>query len=214
MKQPIQIAVIGGTGKSGKYLVKQLLLQGFPIKLLLRNPANFKIQNPLVQLVQGDARDENAIRSLLKDCTAVISTLGQPQGEPPIFNAATTNIIKVMTSYHISRYVVTTGLNVDTPFDHKSEQVKFGTEWMKTNYPLTTADKQVEYETLVKSNIDWTLIRLPMITQSDMVGRVQIALDDCPGDQISASDLALFLIEQLNQPTYVKKAPFIASMKQ
>lgn len=38
------IAVIGGTGKSGKFLVKQLLNQGFHINLLLRNPQNFQFQ--------------------------------------------------------------------------------------------------------------------------------------------------------------------------
>ncbi|UWX54956.1 hypothetical protein NYZ99_19880 [Maribacter litopenaei] len=33
-----KIAVIGGTGKSGTYLVKRLLDLETPLKLLLRNP--------------------------------------------------------------------------------------------------------------------------------------------------------------------------------
>jgi putative NADH-flavin reductase len=161
------IAVIGGTGKSGKYLVQQLLEDNYHLKLLLRNPENFKLQNPLIEIVKGDARDYNSVQNLLKDCKVVISTLGQPAGEESIFSDATGNMIKAMNFYGIKRYIVTTGLNVNTPFDHKNEKVKMATEWMYQNYPKTTADKQKEYELLIASNLNWTLVRLPLINLTD-----------------------------------------------
>ena len=213
MTPHIKVAVIGGTGKAGKYIVKNLLAQGFSIKVLLRYPEKFQISNPLIEIVQGDARDLLAIRQLLKDCQAVISAVGQPVGEPSVFSQVTRNMIQVMHEYKMSRYLLITGLNVDTPFDQKSPKTKFGTDWMKANYPLTTADKQVEYETLAESDIDWTLVRLPMIEQTDMINEVKVDLEDCPGDQISATDLALFLIKQLTDSMYIKKAPFISSVK-
>lgn len=213
MSQHTKIAVIGGTGKAGKYLVKNLLAQNFPVKLLLRNPENFTLTNPLIEIIKGDARDKVALSSLLQDCKAVISAVGQPVGEPSVFSQVTRNIIDLMHTYGIKRYLLLTGLNVDTPFDQKSPQVKFGTDWMKTNYPLTTADKQIEYEVLTESDVDWTLVRLPLIEQTDQVNKLQIDLRDCPGDQISATDLALFLIDQLTSPAYIKQAPFIASAK-
>lgn len=209
----IKVAVIGGTGKAGKYIVKNLLAQGFSIKILLRYPEKFQISSPLIEIVKGDARDLLAIRQLLKDCQAIISAVGQPVGEPSVFSQVTRNIIQVMHEYQMHRYILITGLNVDTPFDQKSPKTKFGTDWMKTNYPLTTADKQVEYETLVESDIDWTLVRLPMIEQTDTINEIKIDLEDCPGDQISATDLALFLIKQLTDQKYIKKAPFISSVK-
>ncbi|WP_379086159.1 NAD(P)-dependent oxidoreductase [Pedobacter sp. UC225_65] len=209
----IKVAVIGGTGKAGKYIVKNLLAQGFSIKTLLRYPEKFQISSPLIEIVKGDARDLLAIRQLLKDCQAIISAVGQPVGEPSVFSQVTRNIIQVMHEYQMHRYILITGLNVDTPFDQKSPKTKFGTDWMKTNYPLTTADKQVEYETLVESDIDWTLVRLPMIEQTDTINEIKIDLEDCPGDQISATDLALFLIKQLTDQKYIKKAPFISSVK-
>ena len=43
MEQEIKIAVIGGNGKSGTYLVKELLSQGFHLNLLIRHPENFLI---------------------------------------------------------------------------------------------------------------------------------------------------------------------------
>jgi len=212
MIQYHKIAVIGGTGKAGKYLVKNLLAQGFQIKILLRHPENFKIINPLIEVIKGDARDLTAIRILLEDCSAIISAVGQPKGEPSVFSQVSKNITEVMNEYGIKRYILLTGLNVDTPFDQKNEIVKQGTAWMYANYPLITADKQLEYEALVNSNIDWTLVRLPLIELTDKSYGVNINLKDCPGEKISATDLSYFLINQLHDQTYIKQAPFIASI--
>jgi putative NADH-flavin reductase len=210
MKPIHKVAVIGGTGKSGKYLVEQLLKQKFAIKLLHRKPETLDIANPLIEIVKGDARDYTAIHSLLAGCDAVLSCLSQPVGEPTIFSDAARNILKAMAAHQISRYITTAGLNVDTPFDQKNEQTQFGTNWMYENFPTTTADRQVEYQLLVESHTNWTMVRLPLITQTDNTSEITVSLIDCPGSNISATNLALFMIAQLSSTEFVKQAPFIA----
>ena len=212
MQNNIKIAVIGGTGKSGKYLVQQLLSQGFLLRMLVRKPETSQIKSPPIEVIQGNARDYEAVRSLIEGCHAVISTLGQPKGETPIFSQATTNVIRSMNECRIMRYIVITGLNVDTAFDKKNAKTAFATEWMKTNYPETTADKQRELEILLESNIDWTLVRLPLIELTDRKSEMKASLEDCPGDKISATDLADFLIGQLSKKEYLRKSPFIANV--
>lgn len=206
-----KIAVIGGTGKSGKYLVSLLLEKGYHFKLLVRNPSIFPISNSLIEVVEGDARDYDSIYKLLTDCQAVISTLGQPKNESPIFSQATGNVLKAMTELGINRYILTTGLNVDTPYDKKSPHSQFATKWMKSNYPDTTIDKQAEYDLLKISNVNWTLVRLPLIEQTDAQNGVKASLEDCPGDKISSTDLAYFLVNQLEDKIYFKSSPFIAN---
>lgn len=205
------IAVIGGTGKSGTYLVKELLKQSYSIRLLHRNPAKVTSSHPLLEVVQGDARNGEAIDRLLQGCAAVISTLGQPKGEASIFSRATNNVLEAMKKNGIRRYIVTTGLSVDSPGDQKNERVKFATGWMYENYPETTADKQLEQEYLQESSLDWTLVRLPLIVLSDESLPVQVSLEDCPGESIRAIDLAHFLVGQLSDQQYVRKSPFIAN---
>lgn len=203
------IAVIGGTGKSGKFLVQSLLNKQYPIRMLLRNPENFTLKNPLINIVKGDVRNSEAAHHLIKDCDVVISTLGQSVGEKSIFSDATGNIIKAMNSYGINRYIVTTGLNVNTPFDHKNEKVKMATDWMYQNYPETTTDKQKEYELLNESNLNWTLVRLPLINLTDESFATETSLQDCKGETISATDLAKFLISQMDDQTFCKQSPFL-----
>lgn len=70
------IAIIGGTGKSGQYLVKQLIAQGFSFKLLVRNPDKFPFEHKKIEVIKGDVTNEHAVRSLVEGCSGVISTLG------------------------------------------------------------------------------------------------------------------------------------------
>jgi putative NADH-flavin reductase len=208
-----KIAVIGGTGKSGKYLVRQLLNKGQAVKLLVRNAAKFEDKHPLIELVQGDARNYTAVHSLIRGCQAVISNLGQPRGETrPIFSQATTHILRSMDECGVKRYILTTGLNVDTLLDKKGTRTSAATEWMRSNYAATTADKQEEWKILTASKADWTLVRLPLIELTDTSGAIATSLEDCPGEKISATDLARFLIGQLSEGPFLRNSPFLANL--
>ncbi len=214
MKINYKVAVIGGTGKSGKYVVQQLLNKGLQIKVLVRNPQNFTVHSPLVEVVLGNVSSYDTVLELLKDCNALISTLGTgiPPSKSTIFSTATNNIISAMQILQLKKYVVVTGLNVNTIFDKKSPKTKFSTDWMYTNFPEATADRQKEYELLQQSNLDWTLVRLPLIELTEEEREVDISLIDCIGEKISATNLALFLIQQLEDDTYVGEAPFIYNL--
>ncbi|WP_137904024.1 NAD(P)-dependent oxidoreductase [Chryseobacterium sp. 2VB] len=209
-----KIAVIGGTGKSGQYLVRKLLEKGYSLKLLLRHPENFALQNPLIEMIKGDARDETAICNLIEGTDLVMSTLGQPKGEKSIFSDAAKNIIKAMNHYGGKRYIVTTGLSVNTASDHKSERVKMATDWMYQNYPETTADKQKEYELLLESDLAWTLVRLPLIHLTEENFPIETNLTDCKGEGINAGDLAEFLVSQIENSEYIRESPFLYNLKE
>ncbi len=214
MKPIIKIAIIGGTGKSGRFLIKQLALKNIAYKALIRNPEDFETYGSHPEIIKGNITDYGSVLMLLKDCDAVISMLGMGKSanSTNVFSNSTKNIIRAMHELGIKRYIVTTGLNVNTPFDNKGVKSEAATEYMLAHYPETTLDKQKEYAILAKSDIDWTMIRLPMIQLTGEEIPIDISLEDCPGDSISATSLALFVIEQLQEDTFIKKAPFIANI--
>jgi putative NADH-flavin reductase len=212
MEQTYTIAVIGGTGKAGQYLVKEIIKQGYKIRLLLRNPAKFPEENPLIEKVKGDARNVESISELINGCTAVISTLGQPKGEPPVFEVAAQNITKAMISQGIDRYIAITGLTIDTPTDKKSRSTKFQTKLMKLLFPAIIRDKQKEYEIISGSPLDWTMVRLPFIELTDTISEIKINREDCPGKKISSASLAAFLTHQITSNQFSNEAIFIANI--
>lgn len=209
MTTPFKIAVIGGTGKSGTYLVEELLRRSFSLRLLLRRP--HPVTN--VETISGNVTEPGALYRLLDGCDAVVSTLGlgQPPSGPTIFSQSTRHILHAMQETGIRRYVLTTGLNVDTPFDAKSQATAAGTAWMQHTFPVSTADKQLEYKLLTESSADWTLVRLPAIELTDAAPPVIASLYDCPGEGVSATSLARFLADQLFDSTFVRQAPFLAN---
>jgi putative NADH-flavin reductase len=209
--QDLKIALIGATGKAGTYILKALLAQNYQVKALIRNPEKLQIHYNSLEIVIGDVKDAETVYSFIQDCDIVISALGMglPASEKTIFTQSTTHIIKAMEVFDLKRYIVITGINVDTSFDQKDAKAKFATQWMYDNYPISTADKQKEYELLTASDIDWTLIRLPLIMQTDERTAIETSLINCEGDQINASNLAEFIIEALRDVAFVKQAPFI-----
>ena len=211
MTQKPRIAVIGGSGKAGKYLVRELLNQGYFLKLLLRHPENFQDKNPNIEVVQGDARDYEAVRVLLEGCGAVVSALGQPAGQPPVFSQATQNVLRAMGEQGVKRYILVSGVAVDTPLDRKSTWAQTATDWMKANYPDTTADKQAECQLLAESDAAWTLVRSPWIQLTEVGDEVKASREDCPGEAVSASALARFLVAQLTSEEYLRQVPFVAN---
>jgi putative NADH-flavin reductase len=211
MEQNIKIAVLGGGGRTGKYLVRQLLSQGYNIKLLLRNLENFQIESPSIEIIKGDAIDPEAVRSLVEGCKAVISTVGQRKDEPLVASQTTINVLKAMTEFDIHRYILVAGLNVDTPFDQKGPETSLASEWMKTNFPLIHADRQKAYSILSTSEVNWTLVRVPYIVFTDTRGETIVSLKDCLGKKIGAADIACFLVEQLNEGRFTRESPFITN---
>lgn len=212
MKNRSKIAVLGGGGRTGNYLVNQLLKEGFNLKLLLRNPEKFNISNPAIEIISGDALDFESIKELLKDCQAVLSTIGQRKDEPLVASQVTEYVLRVMSEYKIDRYVLLAGLNIDTPFDQKSPKTIMATNWMKSNFPLIQEDRQKAYQLLEASNVNWTQVRVPFIEFTDKSSEITVNLKDCLGDKISALDISKFIIKEMIESKYSKQSPFISEL--
>ena|SRR5688572_20138182 len=210
MNQKKTIAVLGGGGRTGKFLVAKLVDQRYQVKVLLRTQENFELRHPSVEIVKGDATDPEAICALVKNAHAVISTVGQRKNEPLVAHAATTNILKAMTYYKIRRYLLVGGINIDTPFDKKSAQTLAATAWMKANFPSIQEDRQNAYNALLESVLDWTLVRVPMIEFTKAGADLLVDLEDCLGTKIAAGAIADFLVQQLSNNQFYRQAPFIA----
>jgi putative NADH-flavin reductase len=211
MKPYKKIAVIGGTGKAGKYLTAQLINQSYHIKALTRNPEKLKHDSLLLEKITGDARNYETVFTLLQGCDAVISTIGPSKNEPDTCSIVTGHVIHAMQTLNIKRYIELAGLAIDTPSDKKGFITKLLVRIMKLIVPAIIADRQKGYRLLSESNLDWTLVRSSMIEQTDQKRTVKTSLLDCTGRKVSSSDLALFLINQLSDDQFIRKSPFISS---
>jgi len=101
------IAVIGGTGGTGKWVVKGALLKGYKVKLLARKPEKVtKVLNTLfdsealethqenVTVVTGGVMDDAVLDELLQGTEAVLSFLGMVDQKVWVVSPGVENILK------------------------------------------------------------------------------------------------------------------------
>jgi putative NADH-flavin reductase len=211
MKSIKKVAVLGGTGKAGRYLVKLLITREYQVKLLARNPGKNNLPDPLVEIITGNARNYESVFMLLKDCDAIISTLGPSRHEPDTCSIATGHVIRAMHALHLKRYIELAGLAIDTPEDNKGFLTKTIVGLMRLFVPVIINDRQKGYMLLKASDLDWTIVRSSMIELTNSARTIRTSLEDSPGLKVSSTDLALFMIDLLTDTRYIRKCPFVAS---
>ncbi|MFB8422898.1 NAD(P)-dependent oxidoreductase [Priestia megaterium] len=205
------IAIIGGTGRAGKFLAKSAVKKGYSVRMLVRTPKKSLLDDPNITLIEGDARDQDVILSLLSGCHAVINTFVQPNKAVPLYSEITALVIQTMKELEIRRYVGVTGGSLDIEGDKKSILNKVGASVFRILYAEMMEDKRKELQLLRKSKLDWTLIRLPFVKENKKSQAIKEDEFDMPGFKISSRDIARFMIEQIHNPSYIGKTPFIAN---
>ncbi|WP_347395830.1 NAD(P)H-binding protein [Priestia megaterium] len=205
------IAIIGGTGKDGKYLAETAIQKGYKVRLLVRSPEKLTFSNPNVSFIQGDARDADSIYSLINGCDVVINTFGQPNRAKPLYSETTTLIVNTMKELEIKRYIGVTGGSLDIKGDKKTLVNKLGAIAFRILYSEMILDKKKELQILEESKLDWTLVRLPFVKEHKKSKKIKVNSLDMPGFKISAEGIAQFLIEQVPCSSYIRKAPFISN---
>jgi uncharacterized protein YbjT (DUF2867 family) len=71
-----RIIVFGATGGTGLQVVKQTLLAGYKVTVVVRNPAAFTISNNNLEVIKGDVLQPDTFENIFNGKDAIISCLG------------------------------------------------------------------------------------------------------------------------------------------
>lgn len=212
MDKSYKIAIIGGTGKVGRYLASRALENGYQVRMLVRNPAKLSFRDERIEIVEGNVQKLENIQKLLIDCQVVINSFGQPIREKPIYSNVTEMILEVMAELHIDRYIGVTGGSLTINGDKKSFMNRVGAKMFECIYSNMMTDKKKEWQILSRNTlIKWTLVRLPFIVDGMEKGFIKENLLDMPGTTITNQDIATFIINQVKSLEYIQKSPFISN---
>ncbi|GAA0399257.1 NAD(P)-dependent oxidoreductase [Paenibacillus motobuensis] len=210
MQQTRKIAIIGGTGRVGKYIAKRAVENGYHVRMLVRNPDNLIFRDHRIEIIQGDVLDVTSLRTVLKSCDIVMNTFGQPAKAEPLYSQVTEQILNIMNEYGICRYIGVTGGSLNVAGDQKSIKNKIGARLFALFFSKMIIDKRRELKILEKSQVDWTLVRLPFVREGKEKGEIKENELDMPGNSITNNDIASFLIRQIDDKKYLRKTPLIS----
>ncbi|GAB3269490.1 SDR family oxidoreductase [Parahaliea aestuarii] len=205
------IALLGGTGMVGGYLLREALAAGYPLRVLSRSPGRLDYLGDRVTVVQGDAREPAVIERLLRGADIVVTAIGPTGSEQMLSTAVSGNVVAAMKSLGIQRYIVVSGGAVVVPGDQRSFTGWWVRQLARLRYPSILRDKQAEYDVLAASGIDWTLVRCPLIAAEDYQREPRISLTTPTDFHLRAGELARFILEEVEVPQYRREGPFLGS---
>lgn len=209
------VALLGATGMVGGHLLREALARGHAIRALARNPAKLDEFRDRITIIAGDARDPRVIETLLRGSDVVVSALGpvKSDGDAARFinTTVSANVIREAQSSGISRYLLVSGAAVVMPGDERN---LLGW-WIRTLARLglrsALQDKQAEYELLAESQLDWMLVRCPLIDPEPFSRAALVSLETPPAFRLRAGELARFMIDQIGAREYSRQGPFLGS---
>ena len=205
----MKLLIIGGTGKTGRELIKQGLEQGHEITAIVRNPEKLKLNNPNLKIVKGDVLIPESLKNAFLGQDAVLSALGHKRFfiKTTILSRGTKNIIDAMNNNGIKRFIAITSLGIN------DSRFKLGLYYTLFTIPFILffyfLDKSKQEKLIMKSNLNWTIVRPGQLTNGKK--RINYKHNNKAGNyiltkMISRASVAHFLLKNLETNLYLHKS--------
>ncbi|MGD0804389.1 MAG: SDR family oxidoreductase [Candidatus Bathyarchaeia archaeon] len=210
----MRIVVFGATGGTGKQLVQEAIMAGNYVVIYARDPSKIDINSERLTVVKGELTDERSIEEVINGADAVFSLLG-PRGSSSHRPLTTgmQNIVKVMKAKGVRRLVASSTLSVKDPEDKPNLMTSLLVGIVKTTMRAAYEDIIGIAETIRGSDLDWTIIRIALLNNNVKTGVVRVGYIGTGqvGLGVSRIDLANFMLEQVEDKKYLRKAPAISN---
>ncbi|MEP7358169.1 MAG: SDR family oxidoreductase [Anaerolineales bacterium] len=209
----MNLTIFGATGKTGRLLVEQALAKGHTVTALARSPAKLAVRHDRLKIIQGDIRDSEKVTQAIAGADAVISVLGPTSNKPLLaVSQGMDNILAAMRQLGVRRLIQSAGAGVRDPKDQPTLVHAFFGGLVRLLSPNVVKDMEQVVEKVRGSGLDWTVVRVPMLTEDPATGRIREGyVGKDIGPRLSRDDMAGYLLRQVESNTYLGQAPAISN---
>lgn len=209
------VTVFGGTGETGLLVIKKALSKGYGVTAYARSPSKITFEHYNLDVIEGELDDYNKVKKAVQATNAVISVLGPKAKTKELMVAqGTKNIVSAMEQTRVKRLIATATPTFKVKEDEFQLSFALSDLVVKNLFKNTYREILETGKAITKSDLDWTLVRLPMLSSKPATGGVNVGHT---GDgnvrffSLSKEDLANFLLVQVEDRTYIKKTPVISN---
>jgi putative NADH-flavin reductase len=203
----MKIIVFGASGKTGLEVCKLASSRGTDVigfdlhkNEQLNDLNNFKF-------IKGSVLNAEEVERAVRGADVVVSELGVKIGSKlPVLSVGNINIISAMQKHKIKRLITQSAYGAldsykKLPFYYKIiHKLLLG--------PMSK-DKNIMEREVMKSDLDWTIIRPVRLTSGSAKGKFRtgdVNLHLGLNPRVSRSDVAAFIIDELQNNEFIKKA--------
>ncbi|KAM4615874.1 flavin reductase (NADPH)-like [Polymixia lowei] len=218
----MKIAVLGGTGQTGQYLVSQALQQGHAVTAIVRNPAKITVQHDKLKVVEADIFSVDSLKAHFKGQDAIMSCLGFPVS---FFSGVTgytlsmSAAVSAMREVKVNRIIAMTSWYTEP---NSGTQSSYLIRFLLLPMIRSVLANMYEMEDFLIKNadIDWTVVRPPGLknlpaTAKEFLTHEGFFVPDAngypAGSTVGRGDVARFMLSLLDGDAWVKKGVAITT---
>jgi putative NADH-flavin reductase len=197
------ILLFGITGGVGKHIAERLLGKGHRVTAVVRDPAKVTLQNPQLQIRKGDITQSQTFKELIISCDVTISAIGDRSRQPTtLYSDGTENIIDAIPVGKNNRLICISAQPIEI-----SPVIPVWQKWLikyilQKIFKHSYADLRTMENLLRSSETNWTIMRVPRLTNGTPTGKYRIAVNGhlTRPFNISRSDLAKAICDVIDKP--------------
>lgn len=208
----MHVLIIGASKGIGLETTRQALAAGHRVRAFARSAPEIALSDANLEILRGDALQARDVEAALAGIDVVIQTLGVGFSDlfrpVRLFSDATRVLIPAMNAKGVKRLISVTGFGAGDsrasigPLQRLPFQMVFGRAY---------DDKSVQERLIVESGLDWTIARPGVLIGGPRTRRYKVLAEPSQWRNgiISRADVADFLVRQIEDLRYVRKAPVL-----
>ena len=165
----MRLFILGATGGIGGELVKQGLERGYEVTAFARAPEKLRLRHERLAAIPGDPRDAEQLKKALIGHDAVLSALGHRRGgSVTLLGERARGTVSAMQETRVRRLLV-----VSVAFLFRGAGLPAAilrNVFLRAN----GVDSREMERALIESQLDWTNVRPPWLTNGPRTGRYRV----------------------------------------
>jgi putative NADH-flavin reductase len=208
----VRLLIVGASGRTGSLLVGLALRRGHDVTAVARDPASVAVENDRLHVIEGDVLRPDSLTPAVTGQDAIVSLLApRPRRNGRVYVDGTRNLEDAAEQSGVRRIVVVSaeGAGVDPASLPLAYRLVLHIPVVARLYPdIARMDEEVSGRT----DLDWTIVRPAVLTNGPATGtyRATEGRVAMRGLRLSRADLAAFLLDVVEEGTYVRERVAVA----
>ena len=202
----MQIAIIGASGLSGMEITKAALAEQHHVIAVVRNPSKMEgLDHPNLETRTADIYDTASLAQAFAGADVVVSAVGSgglfaSHKPTTVYSRGMGAIVPALRNSGVRRLLVISSGGAE---EHDPAEGFIFRKFIKPYIMETYIDiRKMETYLRTVSDLDWTVVRPPMLKNGKAKGRYRLSETLMPqgGWQIRRADLAEYLLTLIGDP--------------